>query len=326
MFRRFLFLGLLWLHFTVAHALVLDERGNPSEQLLGIFQALNIPLPEHPTATDLNTIAQERFLRVGERASEEARTLYQKRLGDLSEEQRKTLFQQVDALGVLKAVFPPSDVAPDYILVHGSTAPNLRIRLAFVAQMFRENKILMQSDRKPKLIFCLGDRNLFDAEGESVLLDPSPFALRPGWQRPQTLPTNESGLGEFIWNQADLPDVLRNLPVFFIKAPKKPGAVRAQTEDTVRAFLAEESQNFPKNPVLFVVSSNPFVNYQTLCTKLIFGKQGYQDAIFKGMGPATPYVQSPSVQALGTLLDNLARTLYVEVQLLNLAKNKSGNS
>lgn len=180
----------------------------------------------------------------------------------------------------------------------------------FLASLIKEKRIKLNST---KIVFLMGDRNLFSSE-KTILLDPSPFNLKENWQPPATLPTNEMELAEFAWDQLDLPLELKNQKPIFIKAAKKQDASRADTEDCVREFV--ENNPMPKGSILLIVSSNPFVYYQKAVTKLMFDRLGHstKDLQFEGTDPEFNIEKYDNVTSIGLLLDNLARVLYTETQ------------
>lgn len=296
---------------------ILDKEGNLRSEVLQVCRVFYPGFTSHPSLEELNIVAQKEFLRPknSERLSQEAIAHYEKLCAPLSPADQDTILNIFREIGDIDAVYPIYK-KPQYILIQGSTISNMRERLMFFASLVEEGRIMLSPDTK--IVIATGDRALFDSETEQVLLEPTPFKLREGWKRPDTLPTNELDLGEFSWDQLDLPQFLRERTPLFVKAPKKPGAVRAQTEDAMRSFI--ENEKILDGSTFLVISSNPFVYYQTRVTEGMFKKLGYGNKgfSFEGAGFAANVGGYEKSTAIGILLDNLARTLYVEKQFRDL--------
>lgn len=286
----------------------------PISDIGNICRAFDPHVPQNASLYELNTLAQEKFLRPAktERMSKEAVAHYHALCASLSPQEQKAVIDAFRKLGVIEAIYPQYR-EPDYIHIQGSTLQNLRERIMFLASLVEEGKITLRPETK--IVFLMGDRKLFDSETEEVLLNPAPFKLSADWKRPQDLPTNELDLGELAWAQLELPLALREKKPIFLKAAKKPNEIRAQTEDCVKEFLA--LYPIPKKASILVISSNPFVDYQKKVTELIFKKAGYAGTglRFEAAGEAMAVGGRDPCITLGLLMDNLARTLYTEVQL-----------
>ena len=311
----------------------------PSEDVVKVFQTLQLPITPNPSLQELNAIAQDRFMRSKgcERLSEKALAFYRKNWGTLSLAQREELTALFEKIGTMGDVEAPSSKPPSFVLILGSTVQNMRGRVMFVNNQVRKSLLRFDGEKSPELDFLLGKRPLFkDAsttsspEDKNALVDPSPYPLKPGWRVPTTLPEDEVELGEWVWGQLALSKPLADQHVFFIKAPKKEGQSRSQTDDTVNTFIEEREGSFPKGAVFWVVSSNPFIEYQTqvveLCFRKALGKEvdekGYT---FVGVGFGQTSPSHPlDADGLGTQLDNLASVLYTRVQLEAL-KAKGGS-
>lgn len=314
---RFTLLSLMITLFSTLtlSASVLNDDGSPRAEVIQIFEKFTPQVGKNPSLVDLNTIAQKEFLRPAktERLSKEAIAHYMALSSKLSDQDKDQIIENFRKIGDVDTVYP-IDKKPDYILIQGSTIADLRARLTFLGSLVAEQKLIIEPHTQ--VVFLLGDRKLFDSETKEVLLNPAPFKARADWKAPEILPTNELDLGEFAWNQVDLPADLASKTPLFIKAAKKPDAPRAQTEDCVRTFI--EQHKIPNTATFLVVSGNPFVYYQKRVTELMFKKVGHFQYPRKyrfestGLGPdVNKYDKSIGI---GILMDNLARTLYTEVQ------------
>ena len=274
------------------------------------------------TLSELNALAQENFLRPprSERFDEVAIQHYHALCAHLSEDGKQHIIDLFAQIGDISAIYPKRP-DPVYILIYGATVPTMRNRVMFLATLFESGAL--NPATTAEIIFLVGERGLYASETPQVLRDPSPYPRCPGWQPPAELPHDEREAAALVWEQLDLPAVVREKPFRIIKSAKKPGATRAQTEDTVQAWL-ESSSNLSREPDLkighcLILSSNPFVYYQQRVTELSL-KKLEQTSHFscEVVGDKAPVLPSKDVM-IGILLDNLARTLYVEEELQKTA-------
>ncbi|MBY0293501.1 MAG: hypothetical protein K2W92_09490 [Alphaproteobacteria bacterium] len=299
-----------------AGGVVLDEKGQPHPEVIRIFEIFQFNLGPSPSLETLNRIGQKEFLRPAktERLSKESIEHYKKLCSQLSPQDQDEILDHFRRIGDIEAVYPFRK-DPNYILIQGSTLSSLRERIMFFVFLVEKEKIKLLPNTN--IIFLMGDRDLFASETKEVLLNPAPFKLRKEWRIPKVLPTNELDLGEFVWKQLDLPPALQKQTPIFVKAPKKPNAPRAQTEDCVTEFL--KKHDVPEQSTFLVISGNPYVYYQKRVTELMFKKRGYGNKRFsvEAVGDATPiHENDDKFITIGILLDNLARTLYTEIQFL----------
>ncbi|MBA3813614.1 MAG: hypothetical protein H0X26_03855 [Alphaproteobacteria bacterium] len=294
---------------------VLNKNGTPLPEVTRIFEKFTPDLGPTPSLAELNKIAQKDFLRPAktERLSKKAIEHYKALCSPLSLQDQNEIIDDFRKIGDIEAVYPLYS-KPNYILIQGSTISSLRERIMFLASLVETEKIALLPESK--IVFLMGDRDLFDYETKAVLLNPAPFKERAVWQKPEKLPANECDLGELAWEQLDLPSPLREKTPIFVRAAKKPDAPRAQTEDTVREFL--EKNNLPKKSRFLVISGNPFVYYQKKVTELMFKKLGYSNKgfSFESVGDGADVNKYNKCIAIGMLMDNLARTLYTETKFI----------
>ncbi|MEB3702293.1 hypothetical protein Bealeia1_01397 [Candidatus Bealeia paramacronuclearis] len=303
---------------AVCEAKVLDEKGQPLPAIVEIFSVFNPQFGANPSLDALNTYGQKTFLRPSksERLSPEALEHYHKLLSPLDKNEQQKLLTFFNDIGDIEAIFP-AQKSYDYILIMGSTVQSMRKRLMFLSQLIEDEKLKLNQDQQ--LIFLVGDRTLFSSETKDVLLDPKPFPLKKGWVAPKALPKNENDLAVYIWNQLELPNALRSLrsqnPIV-VKAEKRSNERRAQTDDTVKAWLEE----FKVSPgSCLIISENPFIYYQELTMRVVFEKLNRTSGFtFEAVGPENRQGQQELPINLGVLLDNLARVLFLETQIKTL--------
>lgn len=288
--------------FSAFQDALLTSQKLPQETIKGILET------DRPTIQHFNLLAQDKFLRPqgSERMDRRAQAHYRELCAHLSTAQKADIISLFQTIGDIDPVYPVYKT-PDYILIQGSTVANMRERIMFLAELVSQRRIVLLP--RAEIVFLAGERALFDTETPEVLTNPEPFPVRLGWEPPHDLPVDERGAARMVWEQLDLPAELRYKFPFFVEAPKKQGAQRAQTEDCVRAWL--ESPLTGKGACL-ILSSNPFVRYQTKVTEMIFKRLGVEGFTLEGVGSKAKVDEYPQDLVIGILMDNLARTLYVE--------------
>ena len=102
----------------------------------------------------------------------------------------------------------------DQALILGATTGVMKSRLAFLAELWEEGT------RFDKVVWLTGDRPL----------DPRVDSLA---ERAET----ESEVAHILWEEAELPEKMRSLPVEFIASPMKEDGKRPNTADTIFAWI-----------------------------------------------------------------------------------------
>lgn len=313
---------LLLFQFSFAHAALVDQSGNLLTEVRQIFELFlkkkeirgKIKIPVNPSIADYTRIGQEIFKRPDrfERLDSKSKNWYHNRISLLSSEERVRLKSLFQALGDLDEVLPKSKEFK-YILLNGSTVPNMRKRIHFLSEAIKNKKIELKS--QTQIVFLEGERELFSSETRDVLLSASPFKQNPSWIIPSPLPTDERDAAVMVWNQLDLPSEMRSHPPIFIHAKKKEGANRAETEDCVRDWI---QKYHPTPGKALVVSSNPFVYYQFLVTQLFLKKFNVQGVQLEAIGSAMKINDNSEEVSLGILLDTLSRNLFLYYSYISL--------
>jgi hypothetical protein len=131
------------------HAAILNEKEEVVPEVISIFNYFKdyIPAEEfeaafeqgNPEITRLNDLAQKYFIRPkgSERQDAEAMAHYKRLYASLGEQNSKALIECFQRLGDIDAVYPHNK-SPDYILIQGSTVPNMRARVMFVAKLLKD--------------------------------------------------------------------------------------------------------------------------------------------------------------------------------------------
>ncbi len=268
---------------------LLDPRGNPTKQLLDLLAFLHI---QHDgTLESIVQATQKEWLR---QAGKE-RWQVEEKYAELHE-QLMPYLEKVITLQEIK----PLQKQYDYAVILGATVSRIRMRLAYLADLWHSGL------RVNNIVFLTGQRPL-DPEQEKPenLLNANNGILpfKKDWQAPKQLPTMETDMAKLVYDQANLPENLRVIPVEFIDAPAQktqPGAMRRpNTLDTINSWLKTN----PKPGFCLCVSTQPHI--------------GYQDAVMRTYMPAAFQLETVGPAAWSSvhnviILDALARWLYQE--------------
>ena len=292
----------LWANCNVYKPLI-QKNGEPSETLIKLFDATKIEYEK--TATGMNKVAQSNFLR----KDNEERWQIQ---SDKWEKDREIIVPILDDLGMTKCVRPTKQEY-NHVIIFGAKVDRMRLRLEQLISHFKEDL------KFEKIYFLVGQRELDSKnENEDVLYNPnkSLVLFKKGWQRPENKPQTEAQAAEMIWNQTEMPEELEKKCVEFISVSMitntETGETRRpNTEDTVKKWLS----NVSKLENVMAVSNQPFVLYQheTLVGAISRAGRLSDDVTIETVGKEAKIDTQISVH-----LDNVARTLYTEVQNLNL--------
>lgn len=208
----------------------------------------------------------------------------------------KSLLKQLGCIYKRK----PSKKRYTYGVIHGGTIHRIRKRLGYAVALWKDGI------RFDHLVFLSGERPLDPTfETKEVLFDRSntDLPIRIAWQPPKDMPTTEIETIKLIYDQADLPPDIRQLPIAFASAPMKKGLngnmLRPTTNDTFKAWL----KNNPKPGSCLLFSNQPYIARQHLVAKTLL--------------PETFLLETVGQEANKNLmiaahLDNLARWLYQE--------------
>lgn len=250
-------------------AVPLQDHKIDSSALIRLAQSLGIPAD-----ADIVAEAQKRWLR---KAGQE-----RWELTELALEQRRIVLKWAQEQGLFSH-WTPSLTKYDKALILGATTPRMEMRLNYLKQLWN------QGVRFNEIVWLTGDRPL-NSHADRLT------------ERCDT----ESQAARVLWQEADLPDAMRNLPVVFVAVPMKGEGLfrqRPSTEDTVIAWL--EQANSCK--ALFV-SNQPLCGYQFAVVKAHLPNKFQFDLVGPGFDLSNP--PFPAIAAL--TLDSLARWLYIE--------------
>lgn len=274
---------------------IIDRQGNPSQALVELLHLTTQELSSTPcnelTLPRIVEVTQKEWLR---KSGTERWHIEEKKIED-----RDCVIALLDQLCLFKEM-NPHKLHYNYCFIFGGTATTVRSRLAYMLRLWEKGV------RFDTLIFLGGERRL-DAEQESasILVDRTQMLLpiRCNWVE-TALPTTETEMMKFIFNQISLPSGFDQITIEFVDTPMQKqdnGTMRRpNTGDTIAHWLGSD-------PVLgscLFISNQPYV--------------GYQDAVIRTYMPAAfeidtvgAYVE-PEKQQIDVALDTLARWLYQE--------------
>jgi hypothetical protein len=185
-------------------------------------------------------------------------------------------------------------------LINGATIQVMRSRLWNVKEMWDSGVTFDQ------IVFLGGERPR-DHLKEPVdsLVKCAPYPQCQDWEMPHLLPKTEKELAEFIYNQMDLPNGFRAIPVEFVNAKRPLHRHRPSHRDTICEWLKSFCPT--KGETYLFVCDQPFVYAQQEIEKNTLPCDIEIETVGKGISKEYffGYPAAPEV-----LLDTLYRWVY----------------
>ncbi len=300
--------------FTLSGCSAEHEIRSESPIVQGIFEAVQPEIEQSGLSykTELspderNKIAQTLFLRP---VGQERQDMAVKQKFEPYSSQLYPLFKKLGDIDPVQ----PSKTEYDYILINGATVADMRKRVKTLVNLVTSKTITITPETT--IIFLSGDRDLFSADKEGDLNDTILLGLNTAF-KPSAAPKTEYEAAIWIWQQADLPESLRDAPIQFINAPKikttdKSGQVRLSrpnTASTIKTWL----DSSPQSGTCLCISSQPFVYYQMLTTLKLLNASHNQFQV-DSTGESSRGNENDFSAHVDIFMDNLARTIYTETQ------------
>lgn len=182
----------------------------------------------------------------------------------------------------LFAEWQPSCSHYDKALILGANTSRMQMRLDYLKKLWN------QGIRFQEIVWLTGDRPL----------DERVDGLTDRCQ-------NESQAAHIIWDNSDLPEEMRQLPVVFIAVPMKGEGTARQRPNTADTIYAWLKTNPAPGQTLFV-SDQPFCGYQFAIVKACLPDAFSFDLVGTGADPSI----HPAAAAI--TLDSIARWIYTE--------------
>lgn len=202
-------------------------------------------------------------------------------IAELSADQRLFVLNWATEQGLF-APWKPLEKTYGKALILGATTSRMQMRLDYLKQLWEEGT------RFHEIVWLTGDRPL-DKRADGLT------------DRCST----ESEAAHILWEETNLPEGLRSLPVVFVAAPMKmegSSLKRPNTEDTIIAWLKIE----PEPCKVLFVSDQPFCGYQFAVIKASLPNIFLFDLAGQGIDSTS----HPAAAAI--TLDSIARWIYQE--------------
>ena len=265
--KKWLFLFAICLCSLTFASPIQDRKIDPPA-LAQLASALNIS-----EDADIVVETQQRWLRKPNQERWE--------MAELSPDQRLFVLNWAAEQGLF-APWRPFYKTYDKALILGATTSRMQMRLDYLKQLWNEGI------RFSEIVWLTGDRPL-DKRVDGLTDRCS----------------NESEAAHILWEETDLPEEMRALPVVFIAVPMKiegSSLKTPNTEDTIIAWL----KLAPEPCTALFVSDQPFCGYQFAVIKASLPNAFLFDLVGQGVD-ATSH---PAAAAI--TLDSIARWIYTE--------------
>ncbi|MBX9831000.1 hypothetical protein K2X40_03505 [Candidatus Babeliales bacterium] len=282
------------------YTVAVDQTANLNKDLLALLEFMNIK--HDGSLADVVAKTQAQWLRAAGKERWEMPELL--------------VTGQTEFLSILRrlgfiAELQPTKNSYDYALLLGATLSRVRLRLGHLVTLWN------QGIRFDRLVLLGGQRVLEkNFEGEAALLDRSntDLPIRKEWQFTRTIPTTEIEMMRCVYDQADMPELMRKVPVTFVDSLMRQRAdgalVRPTTIDTINDWLVMS----PQAGSCLVLSNQPYVLYQHSVVQTALPQEFYVETVGKAVD------EEDDNNAV--YLDTVARWLYQEKQRLEQKKNK----
>lgn len=274
---------------------VLNPDGKPSELLLDLLTLTNV---QHDgTLASIVQATQKEWLRTPGKERWE--------IAEIFADKRNAFFDIFQKLNLVQAI-QPSHRHYKYALVLGATVLRMRNRMAYLVEQWQRGV------RFEKILFLAGQRVLDPVlEHSAVLLNTKKDQafVRYDWTKDEAtaLPTTEAEAAKLVYDQAEIPEDLKTVPIEFITAPMvtmPDGKIRRPgTDEIIKQWLATKPEPGP----CLAFSNQPFAQHQ--------------HSVLKTLIPAPFTVETVGRPAddnttIAVHLDNLARYLFNESKRL----------
>lgn len=257
-------------------------------------------VPHTKTLDSIVAGTQKKWLRRGERWD------HQDTGKDLGKTQRSQVKEIAGRLGYVGEIHP-EDNYYDVVLLLGAANVRVKDRMAYMGDLWRKG---VRFDR----VVMLGSSRPLDAPPADARLKPE--VIKAGFQ------PDEEGMMRYVWQNMIMPSDLKAVPVEWIRAVPRPGKARANTDDTLVAWLEKTSVRPARGMKVLAISNNPHIGYQHAVIERILKKTlGSEMPTLETVGPQSYFQhadQNYSKEAIAVLLDAMARHFYAVQALEDL--------
>ena len=219
-------------------------------------------------------------------------------------ETRLQILELAANLGYIHSSEPMKKHYP-VVLLLGAASVRVKDRLQYLIDSWRFGV------RFDRLVMLGSTRSLDTPEADAAL---KPKVITAGFD------PDEMGMMRYIYEQLkpSMPKDMQEVPVLWVQAKPGKGRARANTDDTVLAWLKEADYQVHPQDVLLAISNYPHTPYQHLVLKGILKRVLQEKApILETVGPPSGLnknlheEKAPTKHAIAVLLDAMARSLYM---------------
>lgn len=272
--------------------ILINEKNEPTPDLLAILAETKI---EHDgTLPSIFIETQKKWLRPAGQERWENQTPL-----TCESDKLPPLFKNLALINEIK----PVKQHYDYAVFLGATLNTVRYRLGHLIALWNSGV------RFDSIIILAGKRQLDSTieSSESLLNNTcTKLSFKSDWQFNGQLPTTETEMIRFVFDQTDTPTAWKTIPCIFVDAPMQPtenGSLRRpNTQDTVDEWL----KNNPKTGSILSISNQPYIGYQDAVLRKALPKEFVIETVGTACSDKKPTV----------ILDSLARWIYNEHHII----------
>ncbi len=276
-----------------------DERHQATLTLLQLLKETNTP--HKGTLDSIFTATQNCWLRPADKERWE--------IQNHSTHTSKNLPQLFEKLSLINTIYPSQHNYKYALLLGDADATTMRMRIANLIKIW--NKGVQFSS----LYILTGTQPLDKkvASQETLLrCNIKKFPRKKNWQFNGILPTTETDMIKFFFDQAILPREWNDLPLIFVNTPMQStgnGTLkRPTTLDTINEWIKLHN---PQQGSILAISIQPYVAYQDSVLR---------DTLASSFTIETVGNKYPADQNIPIMLDSVARWIYHEYRIHKSAK------
>jgi len=270
---------------------VLHPDGKPTQLLIDLLALTNV---QHDgTLASIVQATQKEWLRSPGKERWE--------IPEIFADKRNAFFSIFQKLNLIEAI-KPTHLTYRYALVLGATVLRMRNRMAYLVEQWQHGV------RFEKILFLAGQRLLDPVlEHSDVLVNAKKDQafVRCDWKKDEAaaLPATEAEAAKLVYDQVDIPDDLKKVPISFLTAPmvtmpngqiRRPG-----TDEIIKLWLSTKPE--PGTCVAF--SNQPYCRHQGSVLQTLIPSPFAVETVGRHADDNT---------TIAVHLDNLARYLFSE--------------
>src|SRR5579872_2172824 len=233
----------------------IDDSGKTSPTLQKLFDALDIK--HDGTLKNILDLTQKAWLRPPGKERWE--------IEDIFDAKRSIVMPLIDQMGFVRAL-KASKQKYDYALLQGAMMQRMRMRLAYMIIQWNAGV------RFDKIIVVTGARERSnDIETEDVITgkDSPDLPIRKDWKWNGVMPATENDMIKLIFEQTELPEDMKNIPIEFVATPMQPtpngGWRRPNSNDVITEWLKRD----PKPGSCLAFSNQPYALFQDAAIRMV---------------------------------------------------------